>query len=64
VNASDDFLNPVFQSYFAKIGLRNLMQKTDYHILTKFVPRERIDAEVVMKLDRIAEVSKQAKPLK
>jgi ABC-type thiamine transport system ATPase subunit len=64
VKASDDFLTPVFQSYFAKLGLRNLMQKTDYHILAKFVPRERIDAEVVMKLDRIAEVAKHAKPLK
>ena len=39
------------------------MQKTDYHILTKFVPRERIDPEIVVKLDRIVEIAKQARPV-
>jgi hypothetical protein len=42
VKAGDDFLAPVFQSYFKKLGLRNLMQKTDYHSLAKFVPIDRI----------------------
>ncbi len=64
VKASDEFLGPLFQSYFAKLGLRNLMQKTDYHILAKFVPRERIDPEIVTKLDRLVEVARQAKPVK
>jgi hypothetical protein len=64
VKASDDFLTPVFQSYFAKLGLRNLIQKTDYHTLAEFVPRERIDPEIVMKLDRIEDVANRAKPLK
>jgi hypothetical protein len=50
VKASDDFLSPLFQSYFKKLGLRNLMQKTEYHVLTKFVPRERIDPEINEKL--------------
>jgi energy-coupling factor transporter ATP-binding protein EcfA2 len=64
VKASDDFLAPVFQSYFAKLGIGNLMQKTDYHILAKFVPIERIDPEIVVKLDRIVEVAAQAKAVK
>jgi energy-coupling factor transporter ATP-binding protein EcfA2 len=64
VKASDDFLAPVFQSYFAKLGIGNLMQKTDYHILAKFVPIERIDPEIVVKLDRIVEVAAQSKPVK
>lgn len=64
IKASDDFLGPVFQSYFEKLGLVNLMQKTDYHILAHLVPRARIDPEVGVKLDRIAAVSSRAKPTK
>jgi ABC-type lipoprotein export system ATPase subunit len=63
VKASDDFLRPVFQAYFEKLGLRNLMQKTEYHILTKFVPVERIDPEVIEKLDLIVRVAGQARPV-
>lgn len=63
VKASDDFLDPLFQSYFAKLGLRNLMQKTDYHVLAHLVPRERIDPEVIAKLDKIVDVAKSAKPV-
>jgi hypothetical protein len=63
VKASDDFLTPVFQSYFQKLGLRNLMQKTDYNVLTKFVPKERIDPEITAKLDLIAKVAGLARPV-
>lgn len=64
VKASDDFLAPLFQSYFQKLGLRNLMQKTDYHILTRFVPKDLIDPEINEKLDLIAKVAALARPLK
>jgi len=63
VKASDEFLAPVFQSYFSKLGLRNLMQKTDYYVLAKFVPRERIDPEITAKLDLIARVAGLARPV-
>jgi hypothetical protein len=63
VKASDDFLGPVFQRYFEKLGLRNLMQKTDYHILARFVPRELLDPEISAKLDLIVEVAERAKPV-
>jgi hypothetical protein len=63
VKASDGFLAPLFQSYFKKLRLRNLMQKTEYHVLTRFVPRERIDPEIVEKLDLIVTVAKQARPV-
>ncbi|HYL74939.1 MAG TPA: hypothetical protein VEU96_12085 [Bryobacteraceae bacterium] len=63
VKASDDFLAPVFQSYFEKLGLPNLLQKTDYYVLAQFVPREQIDPEIATKLDRIVEVSSRAKPV-
>jgi hypothetical protein len=62
IKASDDFLSPVFQKYFEKLSMRNLMQKTDFHALARLVPKERIDPEIAEKLDRILEVSKTATP--
>ena len=64
IKARDDFLGPVFESYFKKLGLKNLMQKTDYHSLAPLVPKEKIDPEIGAKLDRIVRVSQRAKPLK
>jgi ABC-type nitrate/sulfonate/bicarbonate transport system ATPase subunit len=63
VKASDDFLDPVFKSYFSKLGLRNLMRKTDYHTLTHLVPRDQIDSEVSEKLNHIVDIAKKAKPV-
>jgi predicted ATPase len=62
VKASDDFLGPVFQKYFEKLGTRNLMLKTDYHTLAPLVPRDRIDPEIGEKLDRIIEIAGRARP--
>jgi len=62
IKASDDFLDPLFKKYFEKLGLPNLLRKTDYHILARLVPREKIDPEVVEKLDAIATVAQKAKP--
>jgi energy-coupling factor transporter ATP-binding protein EcfA2 len=62
VKASDECLDPVFRIYFDKLGLRNLMQKSDYHLLAKYVPRESIDTEVVQKLDAIVRVAETARP--
>ena len=60
---ASDVLKPVFQNYFEKLGLRNLMRKPDFHILAPLVPKERIDPEVIEKLDRIVEVATRAKPV-
>ncbi len=59
---SDDFLNSLFEAYFAELNLPNLLRKTDYHVLTRFVPINQIDPEVTEKLDAIVEVAKKAKP--
>ena len=64
IKASDDFLDPLFERYFEKIGLRNLLRKTDYHVLARLVPKEKIDPEVVKKLDAIVEVALKANPRK
>ena len=62
IKASDEFLGPVFQKYFEKLGISNLMSKTDYHVLARLVPVELIDPEVSEKLDRIVEEAGRAKP--
>jgi ABC-type arginine transport system ATPase subunit len=64
IKASDEFLARVFQKYFEKLGIRNLMQKTDYHTLARFVPKGRLDSEISEKLDGIVEVARCAKPVK
>jgi len=62
IKATDDFLDPLFENFFAKLGLPNLLRKTDYHILAKLVPADKIDPEVTRKLDSICEVARKAKP--
>jgi hypothetical protein len=62
IKATDDFLDPLFEKFFEKLGLPNLLRKTDYHVLARFVPKDNIDPEVIEKLDAIVAVSKIAKP--
>jgi len=59
---SDDFLAPLFQNYFKKLGLPNLMAKKNFYELAYFVPVLKIDPEIREKLDAIVSVAKQAKP--
>ncbi|MBM4032336.1 MAG: AAA family ATPase [Planctomycetes bacterium] len=61
VKASDDFMDPLFREFFRKLKLPNLMQKSDYHVLARLVPRELIPDEVSRKLDAIVEVARKAK---
>ena len=58
---SDDFLTPLFQRYFEKLGITNLMNKKDFYELAEYVPLTEIDPEISEKLDAIAEVSSAAK---
>lgn len=62
--ASDDFLDRLFESFFKKLGLPNLMSKSRYHVLARYTPRDQIDPEVAQVLDLIAAVSSHAKPVK
>ena len=57
VKASDDFLQPLFQKFYSKLGLPNVMRKTDYHTLAPYVDAASIDAEVRDVLDEIHRVS-------
>jgi energy-coupling factor transporter ATP-binding protein EcfA2 len=60
---SDDFLAPLFQNYFKKLGIPNLMAKKNFYELAFFVPIDRIDPEVMEKLDAIVTVAGLAKPV-
>ena len=59
---SDDFLDPLFEEYFKKLNLPNLMRKTDYHELARLVPKELIHKDVVTVMDRIVAISRRARP--
>lgn len=61
IKASDEFLTPVFKNFYSRLGLPNLMRKTDFHALTPFVPGNAIDDEIVKALDAIAQVASQVK---
>lgn len=63
IKASEQFLDPLFKLYFKKLGMPNVMNKSSYHELTKYVRLDDIDVEIVEKLDRIVEVAKKAKPV-
>ena len=63
VKVSTDFLDPLFASFYKKLKLPNLMQKTNYHTLVRYVKSDQIDPEVVDVLDAILEVANKAKPL-
>ena len=60
---SDDFLNPLFDAFFEKLKLDNLMQRTNYHTLVQYVSPDEIDPEVSDVLDAILEVSNRAYPM-
>ena len=62
IKASDDFLDPLFERYFKKLQLPNLLRKTDYHILARLVPADKIDRDVVEKLNAIVVMTKKANP--
>ena len=62
IKASDDFLDPLFETFFKKIELENLLRKSDYHILARLVPIEKIDPEISEKLMAIVDAAKKAEP--
>lgn len=45
-----------------KLGLPNLLRKTDYHVLAGLVARDKLAAEITAKLDAILAVAKSARP--
>ena len=63
IKVTDDFLDGLFETFFEKLKVTNLMRKTNYHTLVQYLPAEQIDPEVVKVLDSILEVANKAAPL-
>lgn len=61
IKASDDVLDPIFRSFYKRLGLPNLMAKKNFYELVNFVPDDEIDPEITEKLNAIALVAQQAK---
>lgn len=57
IKASDDFLNPLFEDFYQRLSLPNLMRKTDYHIWAARLNPEQIAPEVSRVLDMIVETA-------
>ena len=62
VKVSDEFLTPLFKTYFGKIGIPNLMEKKNFYELADFVPDNEIDPEIAKKLKAIANVAESVGP--
>jgi hypothetical protein len=63
LRVSDEFLTPLFALFFQKIGMYNLMAKSNFHVLARYVPVEQIDPEVGEVLDLIGRTADSAKPI-
>ena len=54
---SDDFLTPLFEAYFKKLDLPNIMAKKQFYELAAYVPDHEIAPEIGEKLDAIGDVA-------
>jgi len=64
IKASDEFLDPLFADFSKRLGLPLVLRKSEYCGLVQFLPRNKVDADVVAKLDAIVETVANAKPTK
>jgi len=58
---SDDFLAPLFERYYRNLGLPNIMAKKNFHELARFVPEDKLDPEIIEKLDLIASAAESTR---
>jgi len=61
IKVTDEFLDPLFNNYFQRLGLENVIRKSSYYVLTQFLTRDDIDSEIVEKLDMITETALECK---
>ncbi|MDX6683612.1 MAG: hypothetical protein QOG94_3651 [Solirubrobacteraceae bacterium] len=62
VKASDELLDPVFASFYERLGIPNLMRKTGYHRLARFVSPADLSPEVHAALDALLAACARAVP--
>lgn len=57
LRVSDEFLKPLFKKFYNSIGLSNMMNKSNYHRLARFMRPEDISEEIVVFLNIIAKTA-------
>lgn len=62
IKASDAFLDRLFPKFYRALGLENLLNKTNYHVLAPYVGTDSLDPEIAAKLDLISETACRARP--
>lgn len=62
LKVSEEFLPRIFEIYYEKLSLPNLMAKKNFHELARFVPLEEVDTEIREKLGLIVQTAQSAKP--
>jgi hypothetical protein len=64
IKASDEFLKPLFEKFFERLRLPNIMKKSSYSELAGFISPEDVEAEIKQALDEMVNVSQRAFPIK
>lgn len=57
---SEEFLAPLFRSFYEKTGISGLVSKSDYHFLISHMDVQEIPPEVIAVLDDIVDVASRA----
>lgn len=63
IKVTDDFLDPLFENYFQRLGTPQQIFKRDYHGLADAIPLDQISPEIGAMLDAILEVARRATPV-
>lgn len=62
IKVTDEFLDPLFENYYQRLGTPQQIYKRDYHGLADAIPLEQLASEVTDMLDIILEVASNAAP--
>ena len=62
IKVTDEFLDPLFENYFQKLGTPQRVFKRDYHGLADAIPLNQLDNEVTFQLDALVVAVRNAVP--
>ena len=62
IKVTDEFLDPLFENYFQRLGTPQQIYKRDYHGLADVLPLHQIDAEITQQLDALVAAVALARP--
>ena len=62
IKVTDEFLDPLFENYFQRLGTPQQIFKRDYHGLADGIPLEQLDPEISRHLDALVAAVGQALP--